>query len=41
MVKNLVYANCVLTDQYLTGLMKVIYGGATPEDAVAEVEQAA
>jgi hypothetical protein len=41
MVKNLVYANCVLTDQYLTGLMKVIYGGATPEEAIAEVEQAA
>ena len=41
MVRSLVYANCVLTDQYLTGLMKVIYGGATPEAAIHEIEHAA
>ncbi len=39
MVKNLVYANVLTTDRYLPGLMRVIYGGIKPEEAIREVEQ--
>jgi len=38
MVKNLVYANVVTTDRYLPGLMRVLYGGVDPEEAIREIE---
>lgn len=37
-MKPLVYINCLMMDKYLPGIMKVIYGGASPAEAVAEVE---
>ena len=37
MVKNLVYTNLAVMDQYLPGLKKVI-DGMEPEKAIAEVE---
>jgi hypothetical protein len=39
MVKNLVYANVLTTDRYLPGLMRVIYGGIEPEEAIREIEE--
>ncbi|MBN2801024.1 MAG: YbjN domain-containing protein [Deltaproteobacteria bacterium] len=39
-VKNLVYANLVMMDQYLPGLMQVVYAGVTPLDAIRTIEQA-
>lgn len=38
LVRQLVYANIVMMDRYLPGLMKVIYGGLSPSDAITEVE---
>jgi len=39
MVKNLVYVNVLTTDRYLPGLMRVIYGGIEPEEAIREIEE--
>jgi hypothetical protein len=38
MVKNLVYANVAVMDQYLPGLKKVVKDGMEPAKAIAEVE---
>ncbi|MBN1202341.1 MAG: YbjN domain-containing protein [Anaerolineae bacterium] len=38
LIRNMVYANVTLFDRYLPGLMTVIYGGATPEEAIQSVE---
>ena len=38
MLRNLVYANVLTMDKYFTGLMRVIYGGIMPEDAINEIE---
>ena len=38
MLRNLVYANVLTMDKYFTGLMRVVYGGITPEDAIKEIE---
>ncbi len=37
-LKNLIYANVIMMDRYLPGIMMVIYGGVSPEEAVAHVE---
>jgi hypothetical protein len=37
-VKNLVYANVLTMDRYITGIMRVVYGGATPAEAIQEIE---
>jgi hypothetical protein len=39
-IKNLVYANVVIIDKYLPGIMAVASGTATPEEAIAMVEGA-
>ncbi len=38
LVKDLVYGNLLTMDRYLPGLMTLLYGAATPEQAVAQVE---
>jgi len=38
LISNLVYANLWTLDRYLPGLMSVIYGGITPQEAVDSVE---
>lgn len=38
-VKNMVYANVLMMDRYLPGIMKVIYSSIDPAKAVAEVER--
>lgn len=41
LVAPLVYANVLMMDRYLPGIMSVIYGDASPAEAVAKVEGAA
>lgn len=38
LIRQVVYANLFLTDRYLPGIMRVIYGDVAPEDAIAEVD---
>jgi len=39
MVKTMVYVNVLMMDKYLPGIMSVIYGGASPANAIAQVER--
>lgn len=39
MIHSLVYINCAMMDRYYPGLMSVLFGGTTPEQAVQKVEQ--
>jgi hypothetical protein len=38
LIKRLVYANVTMMDEYLPGIMSVIYGEVEPKDAIAQVE---
>ena len=38
LVKQLVYANVLTLDQYLPGILAVIEGSSSPEEAIAAVE---
>lgn len=38
LIKNLVYANVAMMDKYLPGIMAVLYGGASPTKAIAQIE---
>lgn len=38
LVKQVVYANVVIMDRYLPGIMRVIYSDVPPEEAVKEIE---
>jgi hypothetical protein len=38
LVQQLVYANIFTMDRYLPGIMRVIYGDASPMEAIAQVE---
>ena len=38
LLRNLVYANVLTMDKYFTGLMRVMYGGITPDEAIREIE---
>jgi hypothetical protein len=38
LIRSLVYANVAMMDQYLPGILAVLYGGAAPADAIAQVE---
>ncbi len=38
LVKQMVYANVMIVDRYLPGLMAVMYGGASPAAEVAKIE---
>jgi len=38
LIKRLVYANVMMMDGYLPGIMSVIYGDVTPRDAIAQIE---
>ena len=40
LIKAAIYPAVQTLDYYLPGLMKVVYGGATPAEAVAELESA-
>jgi hypothetical protein len=38
LIKGLVYANVTMMDEYLPGIMSVIYGDVEPKDAIAQIE---
>jgi hypothetical protein len=38
LIKRLVYANVTMMDEYLPGIMSVIYGDVEPKDAIAQIE---
>ncbi len=38
MVKQMVYAAVYMMDKYVPGVMKVVYAGVSPQDAIAEIE---
>lgn len=38
LVGNLVRINVLMIDRYFPGIMKVIYGGESPEEAIREIE---
>lgn len=38
LVRHMVYANVIIMDRYLSGLMRVIYAEASPEDEVTKIE---
>jgi hypothetical protein len=38
LIKQMVYTNFMIMDKYLPGIMSVIYGGASPTEAIAQVE---
>ncbi|MBN1137975.1 MAG: YbjN domain-containing protein [Anaerolineae bacterium] len=41
LVRPLVYANVLMMDRYLPGIMSVLYGNAAPAEAIAKVEETA
>ncbi|MBC7261328.1 MAG: YbjN domain-containing protein [Chloroflexi bacterium] len=41
MIRNMVYANLMMMDKYLPGIMKVVYGDIAPADAIAQIEKSA
>ncbi len=38
LVQQLVYANVIIMDQYLPGILAIIYGNRTPLEAIADIE---
>ena len=40
LLRNLLYANALTMDRYLTGLMRIIYGGVGGDEAIREIEGA-
>ena len=38
LIKNLVAANIAMMDRYMPGLMSVIYGNVSPDEAIAQIE---
>jgi hypothetical protein len=38
LVGNMVYTNVLMMDRYLPGIMRVIYGNASPSEAINEIE---
>ncbi|MDZ8257458.1 YbjN domain-containing protein [Nostoc sp. ChiQUE01b] len=39
LIQRVVYANVTMMDEYLPGIMSVIYGNVSPEEAIAQVEK--
>lgn len=38
LIRHLLYANVMTMDKYFPGLMRVLYGGISPVDAITEIE---
>ncbi|BAT52097.1 hypothetical protein NOS3756_10280 [Nostoc sp. NIES-3756] len=38
LIQRLVYANVMMMDEYLPGILSVIYGNVSPEEAIAKIE---
>lgn len=41
MIRQLVYANIIITDRYLPAIMRAIYSDVTPKQAIAEADERA
>ncbi|MEC4819821.1 MAG: YbjN domain-containing protein, partial [Scytonema sp. PMC 1069.18] len=39
LIERVVYANVTMMDEYLPGILSVIYGNVSPEDAIAKIEK--
>ncbi|PHM08985.1 YbjN domain-containing protein [Nostoc sp. 'Peltigera malacea cyanobiont' DB3992] len=39
LIQRVVYANVTMMDEYLPGIMSVIYGNVSPEEAIAKIER--
>lgn len=39
LIRQMVYANVLITDRYLPGMMSVIYGGKTPLESIEQIEE--
>jgi hypothetical protein len=39
LIQRVVYANVTMMDEYLPGILSVIYGNVSPEEAIAQVER--
>lgn len=39
LIQRVVYANVTMMDEYLPGIMSVIYGNVSPEEAIAKIEE--
>lgn len=39
LIQRVVYANVTMMDEYLPGMMSVIYGNVSPEEAIAQIEE--
>lgn len=39
MIKKMVYVNVMSMDRYLPGILSIVYGGVSPADALAQIEQ--
>ncbi|MEH2174854.1 YbjN domain-containing protein [Nostoc sp.] len=39
LIQRVVYANVTMMDEYLPGIMSVIYGNVSPEEAIANIER--
>lgn len=39
LIRQMVYANIIITDRYFPGIMQVIYSNILPEDALRQIEQ--
>jgi hypothetical protein len=38
LLRNMLYANVLTMDKYAGGLLRVMYGGISPEEAIGEIE---
>ncbi|MBW4457888.1 MAG: YbjN domain-containing protein [Nostoc indistinguendum CM1-VF10] len=39
LIQRVVYANVTMMDEYLSGILSVIYGNLSAEEAIAQVER--
>lgn len=39
LIQRVVYANVTMMDEYLPGIMSVLYGNLSPEEAIAQIEE--
>jgi hypothetical protein len=40
MIRKLVYANVMMMDKYLPGILSIIYAGTSPAEALVGIQQA-
>jgi len=38
LIRNIIYMNCMMMDRYLPGVLAILHGGSTPQEAIKTVE---